>query len=335
MPATGQGGRDPTVEPDAGDGVPAAGEARPAGAAPPAGAAQAKGAAQSAEEARARGDVAGLYGPGSEAWRLDREAFLLLGAGPRALLLQLAHPLVAEGVDQHSNFRQDPWGRLHGTLDSYLRIVYGSTAAATAEIRRLNRLHTSVTGPVRDAEARAVTGAELYRARDPELSLWVHATLIESTLTAYDAWYEPLSPERRASFYRETLPVGRAFGIPDGLLPPDVDAFDAYWRAMLAPDGPVRVTPTARSLITTILHPPVGPLPPALYDWLMWPAVALLPPRLRDEYGIPWGPGHAAVAGWLRAAFRLWGRRLPVAWRSMPQARAADRRMRAATIDQT
>src|SRR4249919_1618289 len=77
---------------------------------------------QTAEAAEA----AGLYGPDSEAWRLNREALLLLGAGPRALLLQIAHPLVAEGVDQHSGFREDPWSRLAATTRSYLTIVYGS-----------------------------------------------------------------------------------------------------------------------------------------------------------------------------------------------------------------
>ena len=278
-------------------------------------------------------EARGLYGPRSEAWRLNREAFLLLGAGPRALLLQLAHPLVAEGVDQHSTFRQDPWGRLHGTLTSYLRIVYGSRSAGTGEIARLNRLHVSVRGPVRDPVARDVTGASEYRAREPDLSLWVHATLVESTMTVYDAWYEPLSAERRAAFYRETLPVGRAFGIPDSLLPQDIEAFDRYWNSMLAPDGPVRVTPTALSLIPTILHPPVGPLPPVLYDWLMWPAIALLPTRVREEYGIPWTSEREAVARWLRSTFAFWGHTLPRSWRWMPQARAADRRMRATTIE--
>ena len=67
----------------------------------------------------------GMFGPDSEAWRLDREAMLLLGAGPRALLMQLAHPAVAAGVDEHSDFRADPWRRLDGTLRSYLRIIYG------------------------------------------------------------------------------------------------------------------------------------------------------------------------------------------------------------------
>jgi uncharacterized protein (DUF2236 family) len=73
-----------------------------------------------------RGDP-GLFGPDSEAWRLDREAMLLLGAGPRALLLQIAHPSVAAGVAEHSNFREDPWRRLDGTLRSFLTIIYGST----------------------------------------------------------------------------------------------------------------------------------------------------------------------------------------------------------------
>src|SRR6185503_3372914 len=81
--------------------------------------------------------IDGLYGPSSEAWRLNREAMLLLGAGPRALLLQLAHPLVAAGVADHSDFRADPWRRLQATLRSYLRIVYGTATAARAEIRRL------------------------------------------------------------------------------------------------------------------------------------------------------------------------------------------------------
>ena len=67
-----------------------------------------------------------------------------------------------------------------------------------------------------------------YAARDPALSLWVHATLVESTMVAYDAWLEPLSRERATRFYAETLPIGRAFGVPEALLPADLDAFEAY-----------------------------------------------------------------------------------------------------------
>jgi uncharacterized protein (DUF2236 family) len=264
----------------------------------------------------------GLYGPASEAWALNREAMLLLGAGPRALLLQLAHPQVAVGVADHSDFRADPWARLDGTLRSYLRIVYGTGTAARAEIRRLNALHRTITGPT-------------YRARDPELSLWVHATLVDSTIVVADRWLEPLSRERRARYYAETRPIGRAFGIPDELLPPDLDAFEAYVAEAIGPRGPIRVGTMARDLATVVLHPPLGPVAPALarlpawtYAWTLWPAVGLLPDRIRAGYGLRWGPLERAVSGWLVAAWRGWRPILPRAFRQMPQALAADRRTR-------
>ena len=191
----------------------------------------------------------GLYGPDSEMWRLNREGILLLAAGPRALLLQIAHPLIAEGVDQFSSFRVDPWSRLRGTTRSYLTIIYGSTPVARAEIARLNRLHRAFTGPVRDPGARERLGVPRTPPAIPALSLWVHATLVDSILAAYAAWIAPLSAARRARAYAETLPVGRAFGIPADLLPADIEAFDAYMAAMLAPGRPgPRLVARARAL---------------------------------------------------------------------------------------
>ena len=265
---------------------------------------------------------AGLFGPASEAWRLDREAMLLLGAGPRALLLQIAHPSVAAGVDEHSDFRADPWRRLDGTLRSYLRIIYGSTTAARAEIRRLNAMH------------RGIVGAG-YAARDPALSLWVHATLVESTIVAYDAWLEPLSRDHAAAFYAETRPLGLAFGVPEALLPADLAGFEAYMAAQIGPDGPVRPGSLARELAASILHPPLPApldrlaLPSGLYDWTLWPAIGLLPPSIRAGYGFAWGAREQAVARWLVTGWRWWRPLLPAAFRQMPQALAADRRMAA------
>ena len=266
-------------------------------------------------------ETEGLYGPGSQAWALNREAMLLLGAGPRALLLQLAHPAVAAGVADHSNFEADPWARLDGTLRSYLRIVYGSGPVARAEIRRLNALHRAITGPG-------------YRARDPELSLWVHATLVDSTVVVADRWLEPLPRSRREAYYAETLPIGRAFGLGADRLPPDLDAFEAYVGRMIGPSGPVRVGETARALADVVLHPPLGPvvpplgwLPPRVYSWTLWPSIGLLPMSVRDEYGLPWGPLQRAVSAWLVAGWRGWRPLLPAGFRQMPQARAADRRI--------
>jgi uncharacterized protein (DUF2236 family) len=277
----------------------------------------------------------GLYGAASEAWRLNREAMLLLGAGPRALLMQLAHPLVAEGVDQHSDFRADPWRRLQGTLRSYLRIVYGTTPQARAEIKRLNELHRSIRGPVRDAAVRESHG-RCYSARDPELSLWVHATLVDSTIVAADAWLAPERGDSRRRYYQETRPIGRAFGVPDDRLPRDLDTFDEYMAAMLGPGSPIQVTPTARELGRAVLNPPLGPVLPPLgwlpsraYAWTLWPAIGLLPPRIREQYGLAWGPLERFVSSWLLATWRA-SRPLFPAWlRQMPQALAADRRVRA------
>jgi len=270
-----------------------------------------------------RDGIGGLYGPSSEAWRLNREAMLLLGAGPRALLLQLAHPLVAAGVADHSDFRADPWRRLRATLRSYLAIVYGTTTVARAEIRRLNELHRTIVGAG-------------YQARDPALSLWVHATLVETTIVAHDAWVEPLNRDRRARYYAETLPIGRAFGVPAGLLPADLDAFEGYVAGMLGPTGEVRVSPVARELADAVLHPPRGPVVPALaglapvtYAWTLWPAIGLLPDSVRIDYGLRWGLFERAVAGWLVAGWRTWRPILPPSFRHMPQALAADRRVSA------
>jgi uncharacterized protein (DUF2236 family) len=275
----------------------------------------------------------GLYGPGSEAWRINREAMLLLGAGPRSLLMQVAHPLIAEGVDQHSDFREDPWRRLQGTIRSYLRVVYGTKTQAQAEISRLNSLHRSIRGTVRDPVALATSRSGRYSARDPELSLWVHATLVDSTIVAYDAWIEPLTRGQRAAYYSETRPIGRAFGISDALLPADFEAFEAYMDQMLAPDGPVHVTPTARELARYVLRPSLGPifrplgiLPAPLYDWTTWPGIGLLPDHMRAEFGLPWTPVHRAVATWLLAGWQFWRPLLPVGFRTFGQAMKAEAR---------
>jgi len=284
----------------------------------------------------------GLYGPGSEAWTLNREAMLLLGAGPRALLLQVAHPLIAAGVDQHSDFRADPWGRLAGTLRSYLRIVYGTGRQARAEIRRLNELHRGIRGEVQEPAARARHGAR-YAARDPELALWVHATLVDSTIAAYDSWIEPLSDERRARFYAETLPIAAAFGIPPSVLPADLGAFENYLATMLEPGGAVVVGDVARELSAAILHPPLGPAAEMLGEpsatlapWLdAIPARHVflrgndLPARWqgRERFVVletGFGLGNNFLAAW-----QAWRPVLPIAFRTMPQALQADRRVAA------
>lgn len=288
----------------------------------------------------------GLFGPDSEGWRLNREAALLLVAGPRALLLQVAHPLIAEGVDQHSAFRANPWRRLTSTMTSSLRLLYGTTVAAEGELAHLRTLHRAIKGPVLDESARQKHGPR-YSARDPGLGFWVLATLIDSTIAGHEAVVGPVPRDARERFYAEGRLLARKLDIPAKHVPPDLAAFEAYLREMLAPGGPVQVSPTARSIGQAIVRPPLGPLvsvtpgldqlpgarallgavPPTAYSWLYWPALSLLPRRIRDGFGFEYATREELVAWWLLAGWRTWRPRLPTSLRWLPQARAAYRRV--------
>ncbi len=262
-------------------------------------------------------------------WRINRES-VLLGAGPAALLLQLAHPLVAEGVAQHSHFEEDPTRRLRNTLRTTLALVFGDGAQAERAVARLNGVHRGVRGESSDPLARQA--AARYHALDPRLLLWVQATLIVSSVEAYERWVGPLEAEERERFWQEARRVGTRIGIPLDLSPADWPALLEYWRRTLEPSGPIQVSATAHRLGRVVARSPLPGLPGPLVDLLMLPSLSMLPARLREAYGLPWGPGRARLASLLDLAVRAWVRMLPGDWRAMPQARAAERRARLARI---
>ena len=275
--------------------------------------------------------ILGFYGPSTQMWRINREA-VLLGAGPAALLLQIAHPLVAEGVAQHSQFEADPFARLRNTLMTTMDLVFGDGSTAERALRRLNGVHAAVKGQVTDAEAmRASAGATAYRAMDPALLLWVQATLIVTSVTAYQRWVGALTDHEKETFWQEARRVGPRMGIPLDRSPASWPALLAYWDSMLSSDGPIQVTPTARRLAPMILRPPLPAVPGACVDILGLPGLGLLPPRIREDFGIAWSPRRERAARLLGRTVKLWVRAVPPGWRAMPQARAAERRSRAAT----
>jgi uncharacterized protein (DUF2236 family) len=267
----------------------------------------------------------GLFGPGSLVWRVARERVLLL-AGPAALLLQVAHPLVAAGVADHSGFREDPFQRLRATLDATLRITFGDTEQATAAGQRVAAVHRRVRGRLRSATGGYREGTP-YDAADPDLAMWVYATLIATSVQAYERFVEPLGPEGRELHYQQAKPFARLFGVTDPVLPPDHDAFRRYFQAMI--EGPdLAVGSDARGLAWGILHPPV--------PWIAEPSVPVLrlmcswqlPPRLRPGFGLSWeGSGRTmvgAVAGLVRTGVRF----APLSHRYWPHHRVALQRMR-------
>ena len=241
-----------------------------------------------------------LFGPGSMMWRVNSEPVLLLGARP-ALLMQLAHPLVAAGVDQHSRFRKDPHGRLIATLKTISTIVYGTRAEALEAARRVNRMHSRVKGLAPD-------GAP-YRATDPVLLCWVFATLVESAVRVYETFVCGLTDDEREELYTESKTMARLFGVPDAVLPATMDDLRA-WMQELIDSREVAVTPLARSLARPIIRPT------RLLPWWaairLTPALAsLLPAEIRAGYELPLGRGETLALNAMSRTSRLVTPRAP------------------------
>jgi uncharacterized protein (DUF2236 family) len=169
--------------------------------------------------------------------------------------------------------------------------------------------------------------ADSYRALDPELLLWVQATLVVTGARAYRHWVAPLTETELERFWQEARQVGVRLGIPLSLSPATWPDLITYWQRMLAPDGAIQVTPTARRLSRLIVRPPLPLTPGSVVDLLALPGLALLPERLRHDFGIRWDARRDLGARASSAALRSWVRLVPRSWRQMPQARAAYRRI--------
>ena len=249
-------------------------------------------------------------GPDSVSWRVNREAALLLGGG-RALLMQVAHPQVAAGVADHSDFERDPLGRLNRTLELSLALTFGTRDEILAATRRINRTHQRVTG----------VG---YQALDPDLLLWVHATLVDSALLTYRTFVGPLSEVQAERYYQEAKPVGALLGIPEGRFPNRLADFRDYLDAML--EGPVHPDATGRRLAALVLRPPLRWVPQALFVPVEAVTAGLLPERLRRAFGLRWGRADRALYRALRVFVPRLLRATPGALRAVPAARLAERR---------
>lgn len=259
----------------------------------------------------------GLFGPNSASWQVDREALLVAG-GTCALLMQLAHPAVAAAVAQHSDFRGNPFGRLRRTLTASYAVVFGSTPRAERAIRRINAIHGVVSGRIPE------TG-QAYHALDPDLLLWVHATLVDTALRVYERYVAPLSPTAGEAYHDEARRIAIRLGVPAKVVPPTLVDLRARMAQMLG-SGEVQVSPTARMLAPSVLYPS-RVLPRLLWDAAHLISFSVMPDAIRAGYGIPWPAarerGMRRVAAVSRRVLPL----LPAALRHVPHARAADRRL--------
>jgi uncharacterized protein (DUF2236 family) len=263
---------------------------------------------------------AGLFGPDTISWRVDREVLVLAG-GTCALLMQLAHPAVAAGVVEHSDFRADPFARLRRTLVSTYAVVFGTTRRAERAIRRINAIHATVAGTVPE------TG-EPYRALDPVPLLWVHATLVDTAIRVYDRFVEPLSEREAEAYHAEARQIAVRLGVPGAMLPRTLVELRREMDRLIA-SGEVTVTATARSLAPAVLYPTRFP-PRAVWDLAHLVSLSVLPPAIRTGYGIGWSGRRQRGVDLLAAASRRLLPLVPEPLRHVPAARSAERRLRRA-----
>ncbi len=252
--------------------------------------------------------------------RVNAERLMLLAWG-RAILLQLAHPLVAAGVEDHSSFRDGRFaaaGRLHHTVRAMLPLTFGTDTARDATLARINGIHRRVNGRLRDAAGPFPAGTP-YSAEDPALLRWVHATLVESVPLMYDLLVAPMPEHERDVYCREAAPVARALGVRERL-PDSWRELRVYVDGMHA-SGVLTVSAEARALARAVLRPPLATLvaPAAHVNRLF--TVGFLPPRLREQYGLAWTDrDDRALGRWVRI-IRAARRALPDALALWPEAR--------------
>jgi uncharacterized protein (DUF2236 family) len=272
------------------------------------------------------GDV-GLFGPGTIIWRVNREGVLLVGGGT-ALILQVAHPLVAAGVAEHSNYRRDPWGRLYRTLDLTTKVVFGDTRTAEEAARRIRAAHTRVHGVTAEDGGRYLEGTR-YDANDPELLMWVLATLARTALDVFQHYVAPLTFAEQRLYYEEEKALAEMFGVPRERMPATFADFNTYFNDMLESDR-TAVTGAMRDVVDATLRPDLPFIARPLVEALNLSTVGLLPQRLREELGLPWGPTRERLLKTSRPIVRRTIQVLPALLREFPQARSAERRARAA-----
>jgi uncharacterized protein (DUF2236 family) len=265
----------------------------------------------------------GLFGPESITWRVNREGVLLLGGGA-AIILQVAHPLVGAGVAEHSNYREDPWGRLYRTLDITTSIVFGSAEEAQEASERLRSVHTRVHGLTNEDGGRYPAGTT-YSANDPKLGMWVHATLVDTSMQVYSAYVGTLTHAEKVRYYEEQKRLGEMFGVPIGEQPETLADFYEYFDHMVEEE--LAVTSALADVVDATMRPDLPFVARPLVEALNLATVSLLPGRLRDELGLEWGENRRRFVLASRAVIRRALPVLPRLLREFPPARSADRRV--------
>ena len=239
------------------------------------------------------------FSDNSMARRVHREGVLILGGG-RALLMQIAHPMVARGVAEHSNFRAHRIDRLLRTLRPTLAIIFGNRDEALAAAASISRVHDRVSGAG-------------YAAKDPDLLLWVFATLVDTTVMMHERFVRPLSPPEQAVYYEDIRRVASLLDIPEGVMPESIAALRTYVIQMCET---LSVTSEARDIAEALFRSNAFAWPVMGSTRLL--TAGLLPERLREQFGLEWGGRREGALAAIGRASRAVVPRLPPGLRAPP-----------------
>lgn len=251
--------------------------------------------------------AAGLFGPGSVTWKINRHVALMLGGG-RALLLQTAHPWVSYAVAEHSKFRTDPHGRGERTFKAVNAMVFGDLDMAFRAARGVHAVHSRVTGEL-PARVGAFDAGTPYDANQVEGLLWVFATLWETAALVYELVVGPLSLEEKERYYDEGKRFAACFGITESDMPPNWHEFIQYnermWNSL-----ELEVDAVGLEIADYILQPPKPSLAPAM-EWYKIITAGLMPERIRHEYRFCYGRLERRIFEASMAAIRTGHRLTP------------------------
>lgn len=266
---------------------------------------------------------AGIHGPGTEAWRLNRESLNFFAAG-RAALLQLAHPFVATAIDQHSKTKEDIRRRFEATFSNVFAMTFGSWDQAERAARRVHNIHSRINGDLEEDLGRHRRG-DRYEANESSALLWVFATLVDSVIVVNRHFSRPLSDIEAERYYSDARRFAALFGIPDDELPKNYRRFDEYIQTMLGSDE-LAVGSAAKDMATFLMTPPHAVLSP-VFSWYRAVTAALMPRRFREPFGLEFSTSRQVAWKMTVPLVRSTYMRLPRQLRCLPGYLEAEARV--------
>ncbi|MEV0402914.1 oxygenase MpaB family protein [Actinoallomurus sp. NPDC050550] len=246
----------------------------------------------------------GYFDDGDLIRAVGREG-VLIAAGGAASLLQTAHPKIAQGVYDHSYTARDPLGRLRGTMQWVYAVEFGTREEAERLSSIVRRMHAGVTG-------------EDYRADDPELQVWVAATLFATSVHAYRLLFRELTREELETFYEQNKLFATILGCPYETMPASYEDFRDYYARTLAS---LRINDASRAIAHQVMHPrlPGGRLNEPALAAIRLLTTGLMPDPIRRQYGWRWDRARRVRFHLLIRSLRLVYPRLPLPVRTLPR----------------